>query len=353
MQTAEAILATGLAAKLVRVAPRAAVTGRTLLASRGVPLTRQARMAPAAVDGRGADTAGLDRLKSLTASICGTRVRREDQQISAGEVAVLALPNARRDSDFGPRPALAFKGNARIVMLGAGGGILSDLTAASGKPVIPQGTERIAVWAGPADPAVALSGLAGWHDGLSLAYVGWSTCLCSGGSVYSENAKLRRGPESFKAGWIGAKEFTLDSRLVTTRFTLAASTVIVILDENASGDATADFSLALEGASVGHDAAGDEIAPVLLSSGARRILVYSIVPDKTGSGVSVKILRDGSVTLAGVMATTADPAVVAARLTEHSPDALLDAALSNPGASVSVQFVKAAPPVTRKSKGGR
>jgi hypothetical protein len=297
-------------------------------------------MAPAAVDGHGADSAALARLRAVSAALSGKRAASADARIAAGEVAVLAMPNAHRDSGLDARPALAFKGSARVVLFGAGGDILADVTGESGQPLVPQGTERIAVWAAPADPAVALSGLAGWHDGQSLAYVGWSTCLCGGGSVQAENAVLRRGPESFKAGWIGARAFIEGSRLVTTRFTMAASTVVLLIDETASGDPAADFSLSLEGAAVARDAKGAEIAPVLLSQGARRILVYAIVPDKSGR-VTVRVLRDGTVTLAGVMASEADAALVAARLAEEAPDAMLDAALANPGGDVAVQFVEA------------
>ena len=342
LQTAETAMNKDLAARLVRVAPRAASSGeRTVLASRQVPISRQARMAPAAVDGRGADSGGRMRLKSLTASMTSVRTTDPGASISAGEVAVLAMPNARRDSGFGARPTLAFQGRARVVMLGAGGDILSDLTATRGRAPIPQGTERIAVWAAPADPALAISGLSGWQDSQSLAYMGWSTCLCRGGSVYSESARLRRGPESFKAGWIGAREFVENSRLVTTRFTQAISTVVVIVNENAPGDAAADFSLSLEGASVARDVADEDLAPVVLSSGARRILVYSVETDAQAQAVSVKIIRDGSITIVGVMASATEASIVAARLTEQSTDSLLDAALSNPGEAVAVRFVKA------------
>ena len=342
LQTAETAMNKDLAARLVRVAPRAASSGeRTVLASRQVPISRQARMAPAAVDGRGADSGGRMRLKSLTASMTSVRTTDPGASISAGEVAVLAMPNARRDSGFGARPTLAFQGRARVVMLGAGGDILSDLTATRGRAPIPQKTERIAVWAAPADPALAISGLSGWQDSQSLAYMGWSTCLCRGGSVYSESARLRRGPESFKAGWIGAREFVENSRLVTTRFTQAISTVVVIVNENAPGDAAADFSLSLEGASVARDVVDEDLVFVVLSSGARCILVYSVETDAQVQAVSVKIIRDGSITIVGVMASATEASIVAARLTEQSTDSLLDAALSNPGEAVAVRFVKA------------
>ncbi len=337
---ANSILESGLPARLLRVAPRAAVAGRSLIATQKVPLTRPARIPPAAVDGYGADRAALARLRTLSNAIAGKRSASADASISAGEVAVLAMPNAQRDAGLGARPALTFKGHARVVMFGAGGDVLADITGESGKPPIPQGTERVAVWAAPADPSGALSGLAGWHDGQSLAYVGWSTCLCSGGSVQAENAVLKRGRESFKAGWIGARSFVEGSRLVTTRFAMRATTVVLLIDETASGDPAADFSLSLDGASVARDKSGAEIAPVLLSQGARRVLVYAVEPEKSDA-VTVRVLRDGTVTLAGVMASEADAALVAARLTSEAPDALLDAALANPGEDVAVTFVEA------------
>ena len=57
--------------------------------------------------------------------------------------------------------------------------------------------------------------------------------------------------------------------------------------------------------------------------------------------MTVRVLRDGTVTLAGVMASEADAALVAARLTAEAPDALLDAALANPGEDVAIAFVEA------------
>ena len=239
------------------------------------------------------------------------------------------------------RPAFAFKGRARVVMFGAGGDILADVPAAAAQPPIPQGTERIAVWAAPADPAGALSGLAGWHDGQSLAYVGWSTCLCSGGSVQAENAVLKRGPESFKAGWIGARAFVEGSRLVTTRFAMRGDDRSCFsIDETASGDPAADFSLSLDGASVARDAKGADIAPVLLSQGARRVLVYAVVPDKSGV-VTVRVLRDGTLTLAGVMACRGRRGARRGAAFGRSAGRPARRDPCNPGEDVAVTFVEA------------
>jgi hypothetical protein len=329
------MLTAGLPAKLLRVAARAGLSRGTLLANRGVPLTLQGRMAPAASTGRGVDAAALERLKALSASLASLRAAA-DSQIAPGTVAILAMPNARRDSGYASRPSLQFKGFARVAMVGAGGAILSDVTKESGAELIPQGTERIAVWASPSDPAATISGLAGWHAGQSLAYIGWSTCLCAGGSVYSEAAKMTRGPESFTTGWIAAKEFLADSRLVTTRFTNPAQTLVIMLDEIAGEPA--DFSLSLRGAKIASDATGDEKSPILLSQGARRLLVYALMPGDTG--FTVEILREGAVAVAGVMASPALAATTAARLTEESAEALLDPPLANPGDGVTLRFVQ-------------
>ncbi len=347
-EAAEAMAGAGVAARLVRMAPRAAAAKQTMIASSAVPLSRQARMAPAAIDARGADSAGRRRLDALSSLLGGdeagdSAAAGEDAAILAGEVAIFAMPAAARDSGADARPALGVDGLARVVMLGAGGTVLSDTIGQGGNRSIPQGVERIALWADPADPATAISGLSGWHESQSLAYLGWSTCLCSGASVYAESAKLRRGPESFKAGWIGAREFVQGSRLLTTRFTAPAATLVVVLEE-ANAAAGADFSLTLQGASVARDAAGADIAPILLSSGTRRILVYAIVPERSGAGFAASVLREGAVRIAGAMASARAAALVAAQLTERAPEALVDPAVAGPGSPVSIHFIEPAPP---------
>ena len=342
MDEANALLARA-PAKLLKVASRPAVGGKTLLGAR-TPLTSQARMAPAAVNGRGADAAALSRLKTMTAAIADASLKAPDQQVMPGEIAVLSMPNARRDSGLDKRPTLAFKGTSRVTMFGAGGDILADVVGASGKPEIPKGTECITVWAGLDGTGDTLGGLAGWHDGQSLPYVGWSTCLCRGGTVYAEGARLPRGAEAFTAGWIGARAFLGDHRLVTTRFAFAAMSLVVLIDEYAAGDPGADFALTLDGAVVADAGA----APVLVASGTRRVLIYALKPDKSGV-VTARVLRGGTVGIAGMMASPQPADVVAARLTQQSPEALLDAALANPGDAVSVSF---APPAAVRSGGG-
>jgi large repetitive protein len=334
MAEADAMVAAGLAAKLVRVAPVAGVAKRTLIAQRSIPLTRQARMAPAASNARGTDSVALSRLKGLSAGLGGSRASSADRVVRPGEVAILSMPNARRDSGADPRPTLKFKGPARVTMFGAGGGILSDVVGDSGAPQIPQGAERIAVWASPVDPTTAMLGLAGWNAAQSLAYVGWATCLCGGGSVYSEGGRIRRGPESFTTGWIAAREFLAGSRIITTRFTKPAATLVVVIDE-AVGD-SADFSLSVRGAAIASDPTGAEAAPVLLSQGSRRILIYALAAGP--ADFAVEILRDGGVQVSGVMASPASPAVTAARLTEQSAEALVDG-LAGPDGEVALKFV--------------
>lgn len=334
MAAAETILDGPIAAKLLRVAPAAAAGRTTLLSSRTLPLTRAARIPAAAVTGRGSDMASSSRLKAMTAAIAKGDATG-DQQVMPGEVAVLAMPNARRDSGDGARPTLGWSGGACVVMLGAGGTVLAEAEGNEGGSEIPRGTERIAIWAGGG--SAALSGLAGWHDGQTLPYVGWSTCLGRGAVVTAEGAKLRRGPESFTAGWIGAREFVAGARLVATRFALAATVLVLIVDENAPGDPSAEFTLAIDGARIATDADGREVRPVVLGSGARRLLVYALAPDGAGP-VTVKVQRDGTIALAGMMASAGDPAIVAALLAEQSADALLDTAPAGGGRPVAIRF---------------
>ena len=123
---------------------------------------------------------------------------------------------------------------------------------------------------------------------------------------------------------------------MTTRFTKPAQTLVVMLDEFSG--ATADFSLSLRGAAIARDDRGEEIAPVLLAQGARRILVYALTSGQ--ADFTVEILREGAVTVAGVMASAAAASVTAARLTETPAEGLLDAPLANPGDGVVLKFVK-------------
>jgi hypothetical protein len=346
LAAAEALLDGPVAARLLRIAPAAAIGMTTMVSARTPPLTRSARVPAAAVAWRGSDAGSSRRLKAMTAAVAG-RASEGERQVMPGEVAVLAMPNARRDSGEGGRPSLRWSGEARLVMLGAGGEVVAEAEGDRGAAEIPRGTERVAVWAGGG--SAALCGMAGWHDGQTLPYIGWSTCLARGAVVTAEGATLRRGEESFTAGWIGAREFVAGARLVTSRFAIAATVLVLALDENAPGDPTAEFTLAVDGAQVATDSEGREARPVLLGSGARRLLVYALVPDGAGP-VTVKVQRDGTIALAGMMASEGDPAVVAALLAEQPADALLDTAPAAGTGPVSIRFAPGRPPRTVRDR---
>ena len=171
------------AAQPRRAAARLCSRGRGAAApSRSVPSPRRRaahrgppRRPPPAWPGAAA--AGL----RPAAALIGRALRRAHQVgrrrgSRAGEIAVLALPNAARDvtrrasarrcafREPGPRSSCS-------APAASSGG--PDVTRRDGRAV-PVGTERIAV-SGARRRRRAGPALAGWHAGQTLPYVGWST----------------------------------------------------------------------------------------------------------------------------------------------------------------------------------
>ena len=173
------------------------MTGRTtgtLLATGDVPPSEHARGAPALVAMRGGESRG--RLETFSASLrAGRRMapRRPGDTagpgavVGPGDLVVLQLPNARRDvNGDAERPLLGINGApVRLVALADGGRVLADRRVSDSWPV-ERGAERVAVIGlGVADDSrpIAAAGLWGWHAGMQLPYIGWSTAIGSGCTV--------------------------------------------------------------------------------------------------------------------------------------------------------------------------
>ncbi len=126
----------------------------TMVSTAAAPLTRPGRGPVAAVAARGAQLDGQQRLTALTGALIGSRTNRVRAAraavgnalaaVLAGEVAVLAFPNARRDAADGERPTLGVTGEARLIQLGHGGAVLGDV-ARSEKVTVAKGAERLVV----------------------------------------------------------------------------------------------------------------------------------------------------------------------------------------------------------------
>lgn len=341
LEAVQAQFPLAVASKLVRVPAAATVRESTLIATGATPLTRIARGAVAAVAARGAFGDGQARLDAMTGALAGLRATGE-QELRAGEIAVLQLPNARRDVDAeAPRPRLIVTGQARVVMLSHGGDVLWDGPGSPNGTVIPRGTERVAALA-LGETEGNPSGLFGWHSGQELAYVGWSSALAAGAVMRAEGATVSPTRQRFRAGWVEGADLVTGATIVSTRFAQAARTAAVILDDPINSEAARGLSLTLEGAdrAVGHD--GQPIPPTVVVVGNRSVLIYPIIPEKTAEfdagAVTVSVASQDGWHLAGVMAGNESAEALANRVTRNGLDALAQPLVSGRGGSVQFQW---------------
>ena len=166
------------AAARLLLAGAAAQTGNDTVVPSGEPaVTRVARSVAASVAQRGG--AGRGRVDAITGALGGgagvadtAGAALGETTFRAGEVAVLALPNAARDvvAD-GPRPRLVVTGTpTRVVALRRGGEVALDETVDGAEVEVPRGVERLAL--APLGAGAVPPSAAGWHAGMTLPYVG-------------------------------------------------------------------------------------------------------------------------------------------------------------------------------------
>jgi hypothetical protein len=296
----------------------------TLVPTGDIPPSESARGAPALVASRGGESQ-----RDLRAFSAALRARRRVGRGAAGavlgpgDVAVLRLPNARHDVDeTGPRPRLGVQGaGIRVVAVADGGQVLDDAEVTDTWTVV-RGTERLAVVGlGTPDESRPLStgGLWGWHAGVQLPYIGWSTALGAGCTVRSRGEGIRRHRQRSVAGWVSGAELARGDSTVTTRFAMPVTVVVVVLDDpNAFGDVheARDLVLALEGATRATDAAGLPLPPVVLTSELRNVVAYDVVPERGDDrpAVRVTVASEEGWSLAGVLGAdrlTAESAIAA------------------------------------------
>ena len=313
----------------------------TLIAAQSVPPSALAQAATALVARRGAPLAGtLATFSDALAVGPQWRARAAASTpagaaLEAGQTVVLKLPNARNDAaPEGRRPRLAVSGApARVVLLAHGGRRLADVRVgpqqSASEIEIPRGTERIvaigqgAIGASGGTPL----GLAGWHAGAQLPYAGHATAIGPGCVLHAVGERLALHRERLEAGWVTGAELARGISTVTTTFSMATRTVLIVLDDpGAAGDPATDrqLVLGLDGASRALDAAGNERAPVLLTMDNRSVLAYDIVPDSSDAPVVVSIASEEGWSLAGVMASAeVDATGAVALLSSRGFDAVL------------------------------
>jgi hypothetical protein len=358
----DAALDWSIPAKLVRVATPAAVREDTLIATNNVPLTRGQSQGVGAVSRRGASFAGQKRLAAFNQAlgsapepIVERSLRRfSDRQersaptfatqatLSAGEIAVLRLPNAERDVDTeAPRPSVVTSGGpTRVLAMSAGGRVLSDSVPGRAGLAVPRGTERIVVVATGKLPgrSPALPSLLGWHDGQSLAYIGWGSALISGGCLCVEGSRPGTSRQRFRAGWISASRLIDDAPLITTRFHAPLRSIAVVIDDARDLEsAGTNLSIGLSGASRVTGSDGAPIPPELTVTGNRSILVYAVKSDQDeDKSVVVSIARQDGFRVSGVLASRNSPESVVELISEQSLDQLVRRIAPGQGGDVKI-----------------
>jgi len=335
-------------------ATRGTTIGKTLVAADSAPLSRIARAPIAAVRGRGATREVRERLSALNGALArpvGARgAITPGSSIGAGEVVVLALPNAARDLDEQtPRPRLAIAGaNARVVALRHGGETIVDVELGDqgGTFAVPLGSERIAVAVGIA-VARQRPGFSGWHAGSMLPMLGHGSALAAQAVVHVEGRarSVRQRGLQRESGWLRASDLVEGTALVSTRFAAPVTLVIVALDDPALADAGRGLSLAIEGGARATGADGAPVAPTVVVRGQRALLLYPIVPAANGTGgVTVSVASEDGWHLVGVMAAAigADIDAVAAQLASTSLDLVVRGAVAPGTAQAQLSWLPAA-----------
>jgi hypothetical protein len=245
-----------------------------------------ARGGVAQVAGRFAAADGKHRLADLTGALAPrSAVARTGAAVPGARVlrprdlAVLQLPNAAFDTDTtAPRPRIAVDGGAgRVLAIAAGGRVLDDRAGSPDGSAVPIGSERLVVLAGAPG-----AGVAGWHSGQDLAYVGWATAVAAGATVFAEGARIERSRDRYRTGWIPGAELVDGATIVTTRFNEAVRAVAVLIDDPLGIEAARGLVLSLDGARrpVGPD--GEPVAPTIVALGNRSAVVYGLLPDAAG-----------------------------------------------------------------------
>jgi hypothetical protein len=299
----------------------------TVVGALDVPPTSVAH-APTAIVAR-SGASGSDDLAGFTSGLVGRRVGPRTQAdgnqrkaaptagatLRSGQTAVLKMPNAAADVGPGDRPSLVVTGSsARVIVLAHGGGVLRDArvdgsarrrddAVRADSVEIPQGAERIAaIGLGEPSNRSLAAGLDGWHGGMQLPYVGWSSAIAPGCTVRTLGEPLSLHRERLDAGWIEGAELTRGRSTVTTRFAEPVSTVVIVIDDPAAFGDPVDgrqLLLGLEGA-VRATESGVDRPPVVLAMENRSVLAYEVVPTDDGP-VSVTIASELGWSLAGVM----------------------------------------------------
>jgi hypothetical protein len=337
------------AARLLIAGGAAQSSDQTVVPSGEPAVTRVARSVAASVAQRGG--AGRDRVDGFTGALgggpiltAGSSSAPADTTLGAGELVVLALPNAAHDVvTDGPRPYLVVKGTpTRLVALRHGGEVLLDHTVEEAELEIPVGAERLAV--APIGEGALPASAAGWHAGMTLPYVGWGTALGVDAAVRVQGPPVARRGDRFRAGWVEAAELVAGTASVITRFSRPVDVVVVVIDDPVA-DAGRTLLLGLDGArqAVGDD--GLPLPPTTVLAGNRAFLAYRIEADDVTVPVSVTVASGTGWHVVGVLGASGSPADVTAALAARGIDSMVGAAVPPGRGEVTLQWLAVEPPI--------
>ena len=184
--------------------------------------------------------------------------------------------------------------------------------------------------------------------------MGWSSALVAGAVIRAEGASVRSTRQRFRAGWMHAADLVQGTNIVATRFAQPVATIAIFLDDPAGSGAPRGLSLALDGADRAVDSDGQPVPPMVVVTGNRSVLIYSIIPAHTPTGalagpITVSVASQDGWQVAGVMAGNEPASSMADRVTRNGRDALVQPLVSAHGASVQLQW---APPSNGCSQAG-
>lgn len=282
-------------ATLLRAEMEPPVAGRTLVARTALPQTGAARSPLSLGTGRSA-RADRDALSGVeTMLVRGPRRRRggaAPRRLAPGEIAVVELPAAQASPRFATSGEVEIGGAARLVVLGADGGVRMNRFPATGRIALPRAVHGFAVIAGQ-DP----DGLeaAGWLASSEVAYLGQSLARCRGGFLRAEGASRSRGGAKAGCGWIAAERLVEQSRLIETRFDAGAQAVAIVLEDRVTEADLAHLAASFEGVEVA------DAVPLLVPHDGKTLIVFPLA----GAGREGFVLRIGGLIagrLGGVIA---------------------------------------------------
>ncbi len=337
---ARAVADPTVAARLVRAAPALARADKTVVPTDGGVATAQAG---AFAELRG----GLAAPKAEGAALAAAATALLDggAALVAGQVLVLAMPNPHDDADP-ERPAVAVAGEAavRVVSLDAAGRPLADVVVRKGRAEVPRRTARIALVGAGVD-AGAVAGLPGWHAAARVAEVVPGTAVTPG-AVVRGPAGARRGGRPPEAALPSAAQIVHGVGLVETTLPATTRTLVVALDRGIGGDDELDgLVVGLDGLRrrTGPDG---ELAPRVVASGARTVLLYPVEPVDGGEGragtatATASVASDERWELAGVLGATLPADRLARDVLAGGIESLLAPFTPSPLGSATVTWIE-------------